>query len=889
MKVSGHSLEELDDLREQFEELAAHCVEKVTAELSLALTASINLNDVNQVQSRWDEQVNNELMPQVVGVYEGGALTVAHQVLNHPSVPIDAGIPSVTNDYALGYLKQAQNRLSSVGNELWQNVQSELIAGMQAGESIDELAVRISKAGQLTVPRAKTVARTEVNGASNAGSDAQLAAAGLVGTKEWLATGDTRTREDHVVADGQKVPTSGVFSVGGWSLRYPGDPDGPASEIVNCRCTQLYDIDDDATANLCECGITAAGANLYGVNAAPSSCVCPASTSTVDHTLVNSLSVSQQKYVYDLFQYPKPISPAYGGAKIHKTLATVREKLGESDALKKLSNHDILSIVDNHYAKSSFTSKYDEWLASSAGKKAVPSAAKVMTQDIKSVAQVLDVKPVTPIVDPVETPIPKTTVGHVPLGQQPGTIDHISQYDQADFYQDFKKNKVTSIWSGNKIWESLQATKAKGYYFSDHEALKILDKFATAEGKKAGYLEKMLQWENSPAGKKVLGEAVTPVKTAEKVQKIETATEKVTEEVTTSTLSYDTSVFATPVKDVPLKVTGGVEVQTVDLDTVAQFTKNQVLAKWSNFGPLLTKPDKTIYTKLHELKTWMKSQGHDFSDLDLLRIIDDVKAKQLGVTNGHLYEKKMVSYLSKPAGKSYAKALAEGKTTGTATKTATKVASKVTKTVTENSFGKVGSTQLNADVKTLVSDIRAKMTTGEGQTFTDISPRDAQTMMNSMLAKQPWKPSERAALRYYTGHNYVGMNGALRKTADVTETMAKKVREAQAGMRPSERAMVVHRGADVRQFNVSSVDQSLVGKTFQDNGFMSTSVGSNPAFSGTVRLDIEVPEGTPVAFVQSISHYASENEMLLAAGTRYKVLSVKVSGHKTVVRVRVIR
>lgn len=54
--------------------------------------------------------------------------------------------------------------------------------------------------------------------------------------KIWVAELDDRTRPSHREADGQRAPYSGTFTVGGAELRYPGDPDGPLSEIENCRC-----------------------------------------------------------------------------------------------------------------------------------------------------------------------------------------------------------------------------------------------------------------------------------------------------------------------------------------------------------------------------------------------------------------------------------------------------------------------------------------------------------------------------------------------------------------------------------------------------------------------------------------------------------------------------
>jgi SPP1 gp7 family putative phage head morphogenesis protein len=86
--------------------------------------------------------------------------------------------------------------------------------------------------------RAARIARTETSGAMNFGSYATYKTEG-VGKKEWLATQDDRTRDDHADpdVDGQVRPIDDAFDVGDDQLMYPGDPDGDADEVVNCRCS----------------------------------------------------------------------------------------------------------------------------------------------------------------------------------------------------------------------------------------------------------------------------------------------------------------------------------------------------------------------------------------------------------------------------------------------------------------------------------------------------------------------------------------------------------------------------------------------------------------------------------------------------------------------------
>lgn len=149
------------------------------------------------------------------------------------------------------YLRSASNRLVAIGDDLWDDARDELILGIDAGESIDELAERVMDSVDVAEPRARTIARTEANGAMNGVvnqtnhrvSDMFGIDAGI--RKEWSATHDLRTRPTHVAADGQTVELDQPFQVGTASLQYPSDPDGPPGEVINCRCSTLTVISDD--------------------------------------------------------------------------------------------------------------------------------------------------------------------------------------------------------------------------------------------------------------------------------------------------------------------------------------------------------------------------------------------------------------------------------------------------------------------------------------------------------------------------------------------------------------------------------------------------------------------------------------------------------------------
>jgi hypothetical protein len=144
----------------------------------------------------------------------------------------------------------------------------------------------------------------------------------------------------------------------------------------------------------------------------------------------------------------------------------------------------------------------------------------------------------------------------------------------------------------------------------------------------------------------------------------------------------------------------------------------------------------------------------------------------------------------------------------------------------------------------------------------------------------PWSASQKASLTYYTGSSYTTINGYLRGVAGYknagTPTILNHVKNMQAGMRPLPVGLISRRGTGLDQFGVKTIAQlqALEGKTLQDKGFMSTTLNKKAGF-GAIKLTVRVAAGTKAAYVQKTSHFKSENELILTAGTKYKVVKVE--------------
>lgn len=112
------------------------------------------------------------------------------------------------------------------------------------GQTVPQLAASIAGIAAMDQRAAMKAARTAMTSAHSLGKlkgYERAAGMGIDVEKQWLAALDSRTRGSHRHLDGEVVKLDAEFSNG---LKYPGDPDGPASEVYNCRCTLVPVIGD---------------------------------------------------------------------------------------------------------------------------------------------------------------------------------------------------------------------------------------------------------------------------------------------------------------------------------------------------------------------------------------------------------------------------------------------------------------------------------------------------------------------------------------------------------------------------------------------------------------------------------------------------------------------
>lgn len=126
-----------------------------------------------------------------------------------------------------------------------EHIKNILKRSLTSNLTIDETAEDIIKsAGRFSLYRAMRIARTETLSAWNGGEVATVKEIAPETKKEWISSGDDRTRDDHLDADGQVVGMSEMFDVFGEELEHPGDPFGSAGNVINCRCVLGYVMPD---------------------------------------------------------------------------------------------------------------------------------------------------------------------------------------------------------------------------------------------------------------------------------------------------------------------------------------------------------------------------------------------------------------------------------------------------------------------------------------------------------------------------------------------------------------------------------------------------------------------------------------------------------------------
>jgi hypothetical protein len=216
-------------------------VEKINAQFALDSAVFINKN--GEEQANYVEQTNEKELNQaqatslILFAAQKNTLTDNIEKLRRNLATERFNVilgqsPSISEARKLA-MQEKINRLEKELEELIKN-QKKIVA-----DNIEKIF------------KDKGVARSELISSQNVGmaqSFAQNKEAQLIQQnipeaeikKKWESILDSRTRDTHVVADGQTVAINAKFTVGGHLAEYPRDPSLPIEETANCRCVSFH-------------------------------------------------------------------------------------------------------------------------------------------------------------------------------------------------------------------------------------------------------------------------------------------------------------------------------------------------------------------------------------------------------------------------------------------------------------------------------------------------------------------------------------------------------------------------------------------------------------------------------------------------------------------------
>lgn len=187
---------------------------------------------VYQTQPLWDRVVNALVPDMMKAARLGWSETTSRPYTGQEQFVFDQ-------------MAKVRNLLTNIPDETAKLISDEISRAVSMGASPQQIAEGVQRILDVTGSaywpnRAKVIAITTVHSMANAGSQAAMlmlqARSDKQLNKRWKSRHDDRVREDHLKADGQTVPVASYFMVGSSPMLMPGDPDGPAEQVIGCRC-----------------------------------------------------------------------------------------------------------------------------------------------------------------------------------------------------------------------------------------------------------------------------------------------------------------------------------------------------------------------------------------------------------------------------------------------------------------------------------------------------------------------------------------------------------------------------------------------------------------------------------------------------------------------------
>lgn len=245
---------------QELKEEAASVLAKINLNPDMALTQKMALmakydrlntlsnqlaNTAYEANSAAQRMINDEM----VNIYE----------MNYNEDAKNLGFALTDHGAVKKILKEEENPFNMISSlhdktGIRNQMKGQLMQGLLKGESIPKIAKRLKNVSEKSLKDSIRIARTETTRVVNSakmdiGKEGQRL--GFNMWKRWIATTDSRVREDHIAMNGVEVPQDEPFTLpDGSKLMFPGDISmgAPPEQVINCRCTVVEFIKEKDTA-----------------------------------------------------------------------------------------------------------------------------------------------------------------------------------------------------------------------------------------------------------------------------------------------------------------------------------------------------------------------------------------------------------------------------------------------------------------------------------------------------------------------------------------------------------------------------------------------------------------------------------------------------------------
>ena len=243
-----HEKEVIEELRKMYKEAERQIDEKIQMLMADELTQSkiyqieyqkALKGQIGAILDNMNSNNYDSIQSYLKNSYEDGYIGTMYS-LQQQGIPLimpinqEQVVKAIQLDSKLS--KPLYEALGINTNDLKKSIRNEVSRGISNAYSYRDIARNINNSMGIGLNKSIRIARTEghrVNQQStyDAMEKAKKKGADLV--KQWDATLDAKTRPSHQRVDGEIRELDETFSNG---LRFPGDPQGPAAEVINCRC-----------------------------------------------------------------------------------------------------------------------------------------------------------------------------------------------------------------------------------------------------------------------------------------------------------------------------------------------------------------------------------------------------------------------------------------------------------------------------------------------------------------------------------------------------------------------------------------------------------------------------------------------------------------------------